>query len=158
MTLADIVQQKLAETTPQSARHELAIAADGSGWSLSLTLDRRDELGCLVWELTLHRTTPAPADETLRSWADRVTQQATGLLEHLKVLEIDPERNEAMLRSETPSKRKDKCSYYELLLRGTRTALLRRFQANIDGTGKREQIAFALTNDGLAKLANDLTR
>jgi hypothetical protein len=157
MSLAETIQQKLADKTPHTGRHEWSVATDGTGWSLHLTLDRQDELGCLVWEFTLYRTA-APAGETLHAWADRVVRQATGLLEQLKVLEIDPERNEALIRSEEPSKRKGKLSYYELLLEGTRKATLRRFQASAGGTAKRDQIAFALTNEGLAKLAHDLSR
>jgi hypothetical protein len=158
MTLVETIQQKLAEKAPHAGRHELSLAAPEAGCSLSLTLDRQDELGCLVWELTLLRTGEAPPKETLSSWAERVGRQTTGLLEQLKVLEIDEQRKEALLRSTTPSKRKDKSTYYEVLLSGTRTARFRRFQANADGSGKREQVAFALTNDGLAKLADDLTR
>ncbi len=29
-----------------------------SGWTVSLAADRCDELGCLVWELNLRRTSP----------------------------------------------------------------------------------------------------
>jgi len=155
MTLAENIQQKLAEKTSQTGRHEFGITDEGDGSSLHLTLDRQDELGCLVWELALRRT-PA-ADESLRSWAERIARQVTGLLEPLKVLEIDEQRNEGLLRSATPALRKGKLSFYELLLQGVRTAILRRFQAAADGTGKRVQIAFAVTNDALAKLADDLT-
>src|SRR5262249_27367176 len=105
----------------------------------------------------LRRTTAAPAEETLRSWAERVARQTTGLLEQIKVLEIDELRNEALLRSETPSTRKGKRLYYEVLLQGTNLAWLRRYEADANGNGKREQVAFALTNDGLAKLAEDMT-
>jgi hypothetical protein len=157
MRLAETVRQKLAENFPHSGRHELAIADDKAGWAINLTLDRRDELGCLLWELALRRTNPAPAGETLRTWAERIARQTTGLLEPLKVHEIDELRNEALLRSEAPSLRKGKRLYYEVLLRGTNLAWLRRYEADANGNGKREQVAFALTNDGLAKLADDLT-
>ena len=157
MTIAETVRQKLAENFPHSGRHELGIADDQAGWSLNLTLDRRDELGCLIWELALRRTNPAPAGETLRAWAERIARQTTGLLESLKVLEIDELRNEALLRSDSPSLRKGKRCYYEVLLQGTSLAWLRRYEAEANGNGKRTQIAFALTNDGLAKLAEDMT-
>jgi hypothetical protein len=157
MTLAETVRQKLAENFPHSGRHDLAIADDAAGWTLHLTLDRRDELGCLVWELTLRRTNPAPAGETLRTWAERIARQTTGLLEPIKVLEIDEARNQALLRSETPSLRKGKPTYYEVLLQGTNQACLRRYEAETHGNSKRQQIAFAVTNDGLAKLAEDMT-
>ena len=157
MRLAETVRQKLAENFPHSGRHDLAIACDKAGWALNLTLDRRDELGCLIWELALRRTQAAPAEETLRSWAERIARQTTGLLEPIKVVEIDELRNEALLRSETPSVRKGKPTYYEVLLKGTNLACLRRYEAEANSNGKREQVAFALTNDGLAKLAEDMT-
>jgi hypothetical protein len=158
MTLAETIQQKLADKTPQAKRHDFAVAAAEGAWSLHLTLDRQDELGCLVWELTLVRTGTAPAEVTLRSWADDIARNAAGLLEPLKVIEIDEQRNEALLRSDTPTLRKGKLCYHELLVQGTRTALLRRYQALADGTGKREQVAFAITNDGVAKLVDGLAR
>ena len=60
MRLAETVRQKLAENFPHSGRHDLAIACDKAGWALNLTLERRDELGCLIWELALRRTSTAP--------------------------------------------------------------------------------------------------
>ena len=78
-------------------------------------------------------------------------------MEPLKVHEIDELRHEALLRSESPSLRKDKRTYYEVLLKGANLAWLRRYEADQSGNGKREQIAFALTNEGLAKLAEDMT-
>ncbi len=157
MSLAESLLEKLADSAAQSERHELAVTDEGPGWSAVLTLDRRDELGCLVSELVLTRTAPAPEGETLHGWAERLPAEVTGLLEPLKVLEVDELRNEALLRSETPSRRKEKRLYYELLLQGTRTAFLRRFQA-VDDVARREQIAFTLTNEGLAKLVGDITR
>jgi hypothetical protein len=157
MRLAETVRQKLAENFPHSGRHDLAIACDKAGWALNLTLERRDELGCLIWELALRRTSTAPTGETLRTWAERIARQTTGLLEPIKVVEIDELRNEALLRSETPLVRKDKPTYYEVLLKGTNVACLRRYEAEANGSGKRDQVAFALTNDGLAKLAEDMT-
>jgi hypothetical protein len=155
MTLADIVRQKVAENPPRAGRHALLVAA--GGWSLNLTLDRKDELGCLVWELVLQRSGASPAEETLRSWAERIVRQATGLLESLKIIEIDDQRHEGLLRSSAPSQWKGKNSYYELLLQGTSRAWVRRYQADDAGTARRQQVAFALTYDALAKLAGDLT-
>jgi hypothetical protein len=154
MTLAETVRQKLSETEPHTGRHELAIAA--CGWALHLTLERRDELGCLIRELALRRTAAAPKGETMSTWADRIARHATGLLEPLKIHEIDEVRNEALLRSVTPSLRKNTRAYYEVLLQGTKNAVLRRYQA-ADADGKRDHVAFALTNDAVAKLANDMT-
>ncbi len=150
MTLANTVRQKLSEWRPEAGRQDLTVTAkDGS---LTLTADRREELGCLVWELGVRRA--APAGETLQSWADRIAQRVSGLLEPLKVVEIDAVRQEGILRSTQPQARDEDVLYNEVHLKGTRHAVLRRYQAQI--TGRRQQIAFALTHEAIAKLADDL--
>jgi len=126
-------------------------------WSVSVTGDRSDVLGCLVWELAVRRTAEAPAGETLRGWADRMASRVVGLLEPLKVHEIDPEKNVGLLRSVAPAQRGEHVFYYEVVLSGTGSATLRRYQASRDGQGRREQVAFALTHEALAKVAADLT-
>jgi hypothetical protein len=153
MTLENTVREKLSEWRPAAGRQELTIPFEGG--SLSLMADRREDLGCLVWEVALRRT--APAKETLRAWADRIAARVTGLLEPLKVIEIDKQRHEGLLRSETPLVRGDKVLYCEIMLKGTNRATLRRYEAPATGMGHREQVAFALTHDALAKLAGDLT-
>jgi len=127
-----------------------------SGWSVTLTADRSDVLGCLVWELKLFRATVSDSDTVaLRAWADRLADRVTGLLEPLKVIEIDRERGEGFLRSESPRNRDGKLYYYEVFLKGTREAALRRYQALQNTIGKREQIAFAMTHEALAKIVSD---
>ena len=153
MTLENTVREKLSEWRPPTGRQELTITANGA--SLTLTADRREELGCLLWDVTLQRT--APPKQTLRAWADHIADKVTSLLEPLKVIEIDKQRNEGMLRSEQPLARGDKVVYSEVLLKGTTRAILRRYEAAANGTGQRQQIAFALTHEALAKLAGDLT-
>src|SRR5262245_16268539 len=150
MTLANTVRQKLSEWRPEAGRQDLTVTAkDGS---LTLTADRREELGCLVWELGVRRATPA--GETVQSWADRIAQRVSGLLEPLKVVEVDVAKNEGILRSTQPQARDEEVLYNEVHLKGTRHAVLRRYQAQ--STGRRKQIAFALTHEAIAKLADDL--
>jgi hypothetical protein len=134
----------------------LGLRLEGSDWGLTLTADRNDELGCLVWELALHRAgAPAPPTAALESWAQRAAARVTGLLEPLKVVEVDPERGEALLRSQQASRRGEQLFYYEVLLKNSSSATLRRYQAS-NGNGKREQVVFALTHEALAKLVGDL--
>jgi len=127
---------------------------------VSLTADRADELGCLVWEMTLRRSAPlAGADaQALRAWADRAAGRARGLLETLKVVEVDAERDEAILRSDTPSAKGEDRFYYEVHLKGTGVVVVRRYRGSLAGSNpKREQVAYALTHEALARLAADLT-
>jgi hypothetical protein len=153
MNLDETVRQKVSEWQPPTERQALGISA--ANWTIHLTADRKDELGCLIWELALCRKT-AQGGLELRTWADRIAEHVTGLLEPLKVIEIDALRNEGLLRSEDPQNRSDKLFYYELLLKGTTSACMRRYQGARDGS-KREQVAFALTHEALAKLVGDLT-
>ena len=76
-------------------------------------------------------------------------------LEAQEVHEVDVERNEALLRSDTPTQRGDALFYYEVLLHNRGTGV-RRYQASATG-GARQQVAFPLTHEALAKLAADLT-
>jgi hypothetical protein len=156
MILPDTFLEKLAEWRPTGGRKALSLPIEGSGWSVALTADRHDELGSLVWELELRRTAADVAGaNALNSWAQRFAGRATGLLEPLKVVEVDAERSEALLRSDEPSRRSDTLFYYEILLKNNTAAAVRRYRA-ADGAGKREQIAFALTHEALAKLVGDL--
>ena len=155
MNLNETVLQKLAEWRPPSGRQTLNLPDAGTGWAVTLTADRHDELGSLVWELTLQRSALAASESTLSSWAQESVERVTGLLEPLKVVEIDQQRQEAILRSKEPAHRGDKVIYYEVHLHGTSRAVLRRFQA-AQGNGKRDQVVFALTNEALAKLVADL--
>jgi hypothetical protein len=157
MTLENTVLQKLSDWHPPQGRQSLNVPDADAGWTVALTADRSDVLGCLVWDLTLHRRASVPANVTLSGWAERIAERATGLLEPLKVHEVDVERNEALLRSDGPTQRGDVLFYYEILLRGTTCAEVRRYQAARQANAPREQVAFALTHEALAKLVGDLT-
>src|SRR6266540_2468632 len=102
MTLENTLLEKLSEWRPPQGRQTLNVPGGGA-WAVALTADRSDVLGCLVWELALQRTAPAPSGATLQGWAERIADRVTGLLEPLKVHEVDAERNQALLRSDGPS-------------------------------------------------------
>ncbi|MBI1913742.1 MAG: hypothetical protein HYS12_03150 [Planctomycetes bacterium] len=154
MTLDELLLQKLAEWRPDKGRQTLDVADAGSGWKAALATDCSDQVGCRVWELSL-RHDKSSAD--LRAWADRVAARTTGLLESLKLLELDSAQDTALLRSQAPARRGEALYYYEVLLHGRGEARVRRYQATRNGTKGREQIPFALTHEALAKLVHDLT-
>lgn len=155
MTLANTILEKLADWRPEG-RQTLTLPGEGSGWTVAITADRSDALGCLVWEMIVRRSSDAAGGD-LRTWAERVAERATGLLEPLQVVEVDTLRGQALLRSEQPARRGEQLFYYEVLLTGNREASLRRYSAARIGEGRREQVAFVLTHEALAKLAGDLT-
>jgi hypothetical protein len=151
---------KLAEWRPTSPGRSTFTHQDtASGWSATLTVEKADALSCHLWSVTLEkRPTPAALNAAdLRQRAEAVAAKVTGLMEPLRVIEVDAVRGEALLRSDSPTVRNEKRSHYELGLTSTRRATLRRFQAPSDPTGKRQQVGFTLTHEVLANLAEDLT-
>jgi len=160
MNLAETVLQKVANWRPAGdKRHALLIPDGGSGWAVELQADRCDELGCRVWEITLRRTRKTEVQAlTLQAWADRAAKRVTGLLEGLRVVEVDSGRNEALLRSSTPARREDMISYFEIILGGTKSATLRRYRAYQEPGHCREQISFPITHEAFAKVVTDLTQ
>jgi hypothetical protein len=151
MTLENTLREKLSEWNAPPGRQELPVAA--GGWTATIAVDRNDAVGCVVWELALRRDGTAGSD--VSTWANKASQRITGLMEPLKVVEIDIDRKEAQIRSTVPLVRGDKGFYYELLLKGLGVAVLRRYQT-AQGTAGREQVGFALTHEALAKVAGDL--
>jgi hypothetical protein len=159
MSLRKLLLQKLASaTTPSNRRATLSIPDEGSGWSVGVTTDRRDEIGCVVWEVGLRYKGDVAnrGDENVSTWATRIAGAVRGLLETLKVVEVDAPRNQAMLRSDPPSPQGDRVAYYEVILTGTTAATARRYMATANGSERREQIPFTLTNEVLAKFITDL--
>jgi hypothetical protein len=156
MTLAENLLPKLSDWRPSGVgRHSWAGAFPSAGWTVRLAADKTDTLSCLVWELTLTRTAEPPETLTLQSWAAQIADRVTGLLEPLKVHEVDETSQEAVLRSEKPARKNDDLSYYEIRLNGLTSAVVHRYAANREVTG-RTQISFALTHETIAKLAGDV--
>lgn len=151
MTLADKLLENLSDGRFTTGRHDVQAHDAESGWSGTLTLDRQDELSVLVWELRMSRETPL---SDLKAWGDRIAANVQGLLEPIKLLEVDAGQQKALLRSETPTSRAGKLGYYEVILEGAKSLVLRRYQ--VAPGEKREQKAFALTNETLTHVIEDL--
>jgi hypothetical protein len=153
MTLENTLLQNLAKWRfPLGDRRTLTASA--GGWNVAVHADSADTVGCHVWEVTLARATPATGVD-LRARAERVAESVTGLLEPLKLLEVDSPKGTALLRSEQPKQAGDNVLYYEVLLGSDGFASARRYEAERGGT-TRKQVAFTLTHEALAKLGDDL--
>jgi hypothetical protein len=153
MTLTESLLPKLSDWLPAGAgRHSWAAAFPAEGWTVRLAADKADTLSCLVWELNLSRTSEPPAGLALKGWASTIAERVHGLMEPLKVYEVDETRGEAILRSTPPAKQGETLAYYEVILSGLANATVRRFTASRNASG-RNQTAFALTHEVLAKLA-----
>jgi hypothetical protein len=116
-----------------------------------------EALGCRLWQVALRPLTPAPTAD-LKARAEQLAGRVTGLLEPLRLVEVDAERGSAQLRSDRPGHWGDGQFYYEVLMSADGATILRRYQAPAGADQpKRQQVAFTLTHEVLAKLVTDLT-
>jgi hypothetical protein len=155
MTLADNLLESLSAWQP-TGKGRQSHSYPAGDWSVTLTVDRADSIGCACWELTVSRASVNEPHRELRQWADRIASRTTGLLESLQVIEVDDEKNEAILRSSKPTRKADIVTYYEIHLAGMGLATVRRYAADKAVGSRREQVSFVLTNEVIAKLAEDL--
>jgi hypothetical protein len=150
-TLDEVLLQKLARWRPDSQRQPLELTHD-SGWGVRLTADAVDEIGVRLWELSLTPTQPRSGPLSLTERAGTLANRVNGLLEPLRVIEVD---EKALLRSATPAQRGGDRLYYEIMLQDDGSVRLHRYRWSSE-LPKREQIAFTLTHDSLAKFVQDV--
>lgn len=150
MSLSKELRQNLTDPAQGSSG---AVTAAAGPWQATATTPHRDKIGAEITEITVERASPGPG--SVKSWADSFAGSNTGLLEPLKVQEVDGGRDEALIRSSPPSKQDGATDYYEVKMHGTQKASVKRYRAG--ETGKREDIPFALTHDSIGKLVDGLT-
>src|ERR1043165_1732170 len=99
MTLENNLTKSLSEWRP-AGRDTLLATERGSPWTVQVTADHCELLGARLWELAATRP-DAPASAKLTDWAACVAAKAAGLLDSLRVLEVDELAQQALLRSQT---------------------------------------------------------
>ena len=160
MTLAETLLPKLADWRPAGeGRHAAAIALPDQGWTVHLTAERVDSLGARLAHVELTRTTPVAEDAArLEAHARAAAGRVTGLLEPLRVVEVDAPRHTVLLRSDGPKTKGDSVAYYEVRYLGRNRLTLERLEATKGTPASRSAVPFALTHEGLAKVVDDLVR
>jgi len=154
-TLEETLLQKLAKWrthSQQAPEQTLDLTHTEGDWSLSLKADCVDVVGVRLEELTLTPSAPRTGAAPLTERARNLAAQVTGLLEPLCLVEVD---GVAQLRSSTPACKGDERAYYEVLLHKEGNTSVRRYKAS-RASSRREQVAFTLTHEALAKLVTDL--
>jgi hypothetical protein len=149
MTLDDKLRKAIAAAVPPGP----VSCDDGTGRSVNVDLQKTDEMGCKVRSVQVHRTDVATAG--LEPWARRTADRVTGLLEPLRLIELDPTRDEAILRSQKPAQKQGEIQYYEMHMSGSGDATLNRYLASQDSP-ERKPIDFVLTHEALGKLVEDV--
>jgi len=128
----------------------LVYQATDAPWTAAVKATALDAIGCRLWEVQATRADGATVD--LKATAELLAGRVTGLLEPLRLVEADNEYGLALLRSDAM----DQASYTELLLHRDGGFELRRYRAATPGQ-RRQQVAFSVTHEALAKLLHDLT-
>jgi len=155
MTLDEMLQRKLAEWRPENAVQPLEVDHPASGWKTAVYAEYVDTLGCRLREVVLTRTTPLTSQDSLAEQAGRIAGRVVGLLEPLRLIEVDGEHQLAQLRSQSPARRGGAAQYYEVLRHADGTTRLGRYEVG-QAAGKRQAVPFTLTHEALAKIVSDL--
>jgi hypothetical protein len=160
MTLAETLLQRLADWRPAGeGRHAASFTLPDCGWTVRLTAERVDTVGCLLTEVEVTRAeTVADDPATLEAHAKRAAARVTGLLEPLRLIEIDRVRHIALLRSGSPPTKANAVLYYEVRFEGLNRVTVHRYQSVKATPARTEPVAFALTHEALAKVVDDLVR
>jgi len=160
MNLAETLQQKLSEWRPAGEeRPSTIINLADHGWSVRFAAAKVDTLGCALTEIEAVRDQPIAEDATaLTAHARKAAGRVTGLLEPLRLVEVDKGRNIAILRSDAPRTRGTDVGYYEVCYAGLNRVSVRRFTATKLSPAHREPVEFVLTHEVVGKLVDDLVR
>lgn len=155
MTIENRLLEKLADWRPDGTSNRLTVDDSASGWRATVQADAVDTIGVRVREVGVARLTPLTNPTPLADRAAQVADRVNGLLEPLRVVETDQTQGVAQLRSDAPAVKGDTRSYYELTVHDHGAAKVERFASTAGG--KRQQVPFSLTHEGLGKLVGDLS-
>jgi hypothetical protein len=114
-------------------------------------------VGAVYHSLEIVRLGAPPAGATAGTWAKEIAQHAKGLMEPLKVLEVDADDNKALIRSDKPTMKGAQAHYYEAVVTGTDKAEFKRYKMEPASETPRESIPFALTHEAAAGIVRACT-
>lgn len=157
MTHVEMILETLNGWRPSGpGPHHLHIDLGQPSTSATLSAAQTDAFSVLLTEMsvTTDLAAPCPAAELTQRAVD-IANRVTGLVEPLKVYEVDSVHSKALLRSATPTERGGKLFYFELTLSGKHSANLKRYQIS-KSAGAREGVAFALTHEAVAKVISEV--
>lgn len=156
MTLENLLPQKLANWRPDSNSDRLTVDDAAGGWRATVHADVVETVGVRLREVSVARLAPLASPVPVADRARAVAARVTGLLEPLRLVEVDAQQDVAQLRSDTPAVKGENLAYYEVTLHGHGAAQVSRYEAT-PNQGKRRAVPFTLTHEALGKLVRDLT-
>ena len=154
MSHTNSLMKTLNELKPSGAFPQRLLMRDPSvAATIEMDVHKLDSLSI---QLSMLRVSPeAPSKVALKDKAADLAQRITGLLEKLSVIEIDDDRGEALLRSNSPVVNDEQRLYYELIAQRQGTTTLNRYQGSMLRSNRKE-VPFILTREAMAKLITDL--
>jgi len=155
MSLSQKIAAEVADLV-QSSAPPRAITAEDGPHRIVVPLGLATPVGidCQGFDFAVTDRATLPLDD-LKAWGQRLSARITYLMEPLSVLEADPVHGEVVLRSQAPSLKNGRRSYYEVHL-GQSGAL--RFDRVVfdDTTRLRRKVSCQFTNEVLERLVDDL--
>jgi hypothetical protein len=125
------------------------------GGRLTLRTSDADRLGVLVTALEIHHVAGRLPARALHRRLEQMADRVVYLTERLSVVEHDPARTGALMRSASPRWTGPDRVYFELRVERNREASFRRYRQP-PGSEEREAVPFLLDRTTLARLADDL--
>lgn len=154
--MADTFTAALDDAHVASTDGAQEIQGTANGREVTADVVESGPIGMRVRELTVARqddSATADVVESSRQTAEQLVDRITYLEEPLALLEFDPDRDVAQIRSTPPENLNGHPEYYELEVAPDRQTLAR-FRG---GSGPREQIPFDVTRHSLRRLVQDMT-
>jgi hypothetical protein len=155
MSLSKKIAAALDENT-RAYTFPCSVSLEDAPGRLTLHLTALDSVGlaCSSLEFTTVGRPELSAD-ALKRWGERLAARVTYLMEPLKVLEVDPSGGEVQMRSQSPTPRDEKRSYFEIELTRQGTLSMARY-AYVEASRQRSQIPCQFTRETLERLADDI--
>jgi hypothetical protein len=155
------LSKKIAAALDENTRAYVlpcTVTVEGGPGRLVLHLTALDSVGLACSALEFAASSRSElSPEVLKAWGERLASRVTYLMEPLKVVELDAQGGEIQMRSQSPTPRDEKRSYYEIQLSRQGTLRMARYAFD-EATRTRGQVPCQLTRETLERLADDLAQ
>jgi hypothetical protein len=132
------------------------VTAQEGARRLTLDVEMATPVGVSCAAVTFHAADrPSWSLDELKAWGDRLAARLTYLMEPLVLHEADADAIEALLRSQNPTARDGRRSYYQVHLSKDGTLRLARYVYD-EADRSRKPTSCLFTREVLERLADDL--
>ena len=160
MTLKTQLEKSLSNLLKQqtgSAAVTLTVSNTARTVSLEIDFITLENIGSTISEIRFVCQSLQHSTDTLKTWAQDLSDRISYLMESLGLIEIDAQNGTALVRSKTPTQSQNSRDYFEMLLElNKRGGLsLKRYRYRT-GNSQRIAVEMCLTHEVLYRLAEDL--